>query len=92
MFLDELFLNSMLLVDKFLKKELMSLNSKLLPSMHEMLSIIKNGLHKSNSPKNIVILGAGISGLVTASLLKDAGHQITILEWTNLYEKGTFYK
>ncbi|WP_192602442.1 flavin monoamine oxidase family protein [Bacillus sp. OAE603] len=61
----------------------MSLNSKLLPSMDEMLSIIKNGLHKSNSPKNIVILGAGISGLVTASLLKDAGHQITILEANN---------
>lgn len=70
----------------------MSLNSKLLPSLHEMLSIIKYGLHKSNSPKNIVILGAGISGLVTASLLKDAGHQITILEANNRIGRRIYTK
>ena len=54
------------------------LNSNLLLSIPNMLSIIQNGLQKSNAPKNVVVLGAGISGLVTASLLKDAGHRVTI--------------
>ena len=54
------------------------MNSNLLLSIPNMLSIIQNGLQKSNAPKNVVVLGAGISGLVTASLLKDAGHRVTI--------------
>ncbi|TMV43505.1 FAD-binding protein [Paenibacillus mesophilus] len=45
-----------------------------------MVSFIRNGLPKTSSPKHIVIVGAGMAGLVSASLLKDAGHQVTILE------------
>ncbi|WP_353616009.1 FAD-dependent oxidoreductase [Bacillus sp. AFS088145] len=48
--------------------------------MKEMLEIIQNGLTKTNSPKRVTIIGGGISGLVSASLLKDAGHQVTIIE------------
>ena len=49
-------------------------------SMEQMIYFIQNGLTKTNSPKRIVIIGGGISGLVSASLLKEAGHQVTIIE------------
>ena len=35
-------------------------------SMEKMLQIVDEGLAKTNSPKRIVIAGAGISGLVAA--------------------------
>jgi len=45
------------------------------------LKVIEQGLPtRGAKAKKILILGAGISGLVAASLLKRAGHQVTILE------------
>ncbi|BDG37229.1 flavin monoamine oxidase family protein [Saccharococcus caldoxylosilyticus] len=49
-------------------------------SSDQMISIIRNGLPKTKIPKKIIIVGAGMAGLVSASLLKQAGHQVTILE------------
>lgn len=49
-------------------------------SSDQMLSIIQNGLMKTAAPKNIMIIGAGMAGLVAGSLLKEAGHKITIIE------------
>ncbi|MFC0558965.1 flavin monoamine oxidase family protein [Halalkalibacter alkalisediminis] len=52
-------------------------------SSDQMLSIIRNGLEKTKIPKKIIIVGAGMAGLVSASLLKQAGHNVTVIEATD---------
>ncbi|TCP29548.1 monoamine oxidase [Scopulibacillus darangshiensis] len=49
-------------------------------SYEEMLFTIRQGLRPTQLPKKIIVAGAGMAGLVAASLLKKAGHSVTILE------------
>src|ERR687887_1665216 len=50
----------------------------------EVLDLLREGLPESSAqPRHIVIVGAGMAGLTAGLLLKDAGHEVTILEGQN---------
>ena len=51
--------------------------------MDEALKVIDKGLKKTTNPKQIIVVGAGMAGLVSASLLKAAGHDVKIFEANN---------
>lgn len=46
----------------------------------DMVTTIKKGLDPTSTKKDVIIIGAGLAGLVSGSLLKKAGHRMTILE------------
>ncbi len=49
-------------------------------SSEEMLVIVQNGLKKTKRRKKVIVIGAGMAGLVSSSLLKEAGHDVHLIE------------
>ncbi|HEX2081428.1 MAG TPA: FAD-dependent oxidoreductase [Longimicrobium sp.] len=47
---------------------------------HYLEILIDRGLTKTEKPRRVLIVGAGIAGLVAGWLLKEAGHHVTIIE------------
>ena len=50
-----------------------------------LLEVLRSGLpsncgSRKSGSKHIIVVGAGISGLMAAKLLHDAGHNVTIIE------------
>ena len=66
-----------------LAREILMLDKKNQSLIPQYMSIIGNGLPRATvvpQRKDVIVLGAGIAGLLTGKLLKDAGYNVTILE------------
>ncbi|WP_316823114.1 flavin monoamine oxidase family protein [Pedobacter gandavensis] len=50
------------------------------PTIQQYLKYIEDGIPATENPKKVLIIGAGMAGMVAASMLKQAGHQVTIVE------------
>jgi monoamine oxidase len=51
------------------------------PICKQYLEYIKNGFPKrKGKKKDVLVVGAGMAGMVSASILKEAGHNVTIVE------------
>jgi monoamine oxidase len=50
------------------------------PIIQQYLKYIDEGIPTTTQPKKVLIIGAGMAGMVAASMLKQAGHNVIIVE------------
>uniref|UniRef100_A0A2K5TV90 Amine oxidase n=1 Tax=Macaca fascicularis TaxID=9541 RepID=A0A2K5TV90_MACFA len=53
------------------------------PDYEQLLEVVTWGLNRTLKPQRVIVVGAGVAGLVAAKMLSDAGHKVTILEADN---------
>lgn len=46
------------------------------PDYEQLLKVMTLGLNRTTKPQRVIVVGAGLAGLVTAKMLGDAGHKV----------------